>query len=58
MPRTLIDCHQPAYPTIAALRQRVRQLPHFGVMETATGHCPMVSEPRALAEHLLAMAGR
>jgi pimeloyl-ACP methyl ester carboxylesterase len=58
VPRTFIDCHQPAYPTIAAMRQRVRQLPNFGVIEMATGHCPMVSEPQALAAHLLAIAGR
>jgi pimeloyl-ACP methyl ester carboxylesterase len=58
VPRTFIDCHQPAYPTLAAMRARVRQLPGFAVIEMATGHCPMVSEPQALAEHLLAIASR
>jgi pimeloyl-ACP methyl ester carboxylesterase len=58
VPRTFIDCHQPAYPTIAAMRERVRQLPGFAVIEMATGHCPMVSEPQALVGHLLALAGR
>jgi hypothetical protein len=57
VPRTFIDCHQPAYPTIAAMRERVRQLPGFAVIEMVTGHCPMVSEPQTLVAHLLAIAG-
>jgi pimeloyl-ACP methyl ester carboxylesterase len=56
LPRTFIDCTQPAYPTIAAMRQRVRQLPGFKVVELATGHCPMVTEPDALVRLLLAAA--
>lgn len=56
LPRTFIDCHQPAYPTIAAMRERVRQMPGFQVLEMATGHCPMVSAPEALVEHLLSIA--
>ncbi|HSI56192.1 MAG TPA: alpha/beta hydrolase [Ideonella sp.] len=58
VPRTFIDCQQPAYPTIAAMRERVRQMPGFTVLEMATGHCPMVSAPEALVEHLLAIAER
>ena len=54
--RTFIDCNQPAYPTIAAMRQRVRQLPGFEVVTMATGHCPMVTEPALLVQHLLAAA--
>ena len=56
LPRSFIDCVQPAYPTIAAMRQRVRSLPGFRVLEMQTGHCPMVSEPAALVQHLLAAA--
>jgi pimeloyl-ACP methyl ester carboxylesterase len=56
LPRTFIDCHQPAYPTIAAMRERVRTLPGFEVVEMATGHCPMVSQPEGLVAHLLAAA--
>ena len=56
VPRTFIDCTEPAYPTIAATRERVRQLPGFELIEMATGHCPMVSEPQALVAHLLALA--
>ena len=56
LPRSFIDCVQPAYPTIAAMRLRVRSLPGFRVLEMQTGHCPMVSEPAALVQHLLAAA--
>jgi pimeloyl-ACP methyl ester carboxylesterase len=57
LPRTFIDCTAPAYPTIAAMRQRVRQMPGFRVLEMKTGHCPMVSAPQELVGHLLAAAG-
>jgi pimeloyl-ACP methyl ester carboxylesterase len=57
LPRTFIDCTSPAYPTIDAMRARVRQMPGFRVVEIATGHCPMVSAPQPLAAHLLAAAG-
>ena len=56
LPRTFIDCTQPAYPTIAAMRERVRRLPGFEVVEMATGHCPMVTEPEALVRLLLRAA--
>jgi pimeloyl-ACP methyl ester carboxylesterase len=56
LPRCFIDCNQPAYPTISAMRERVRQLPGFDLREIATGHCPMVTEPAALVAHLLAIA--
>lgn len=51
--RTFIDCTRPALPTIAAARARVRSEPCWKVLEMATGHDPMVSEPAALAELLL-----
>jgi len=53
LPRTFIDCTEPAYPTIAAMRTRVRQTPGFRVVEMKTGHCPMVSAPQELVRHLL-----
>jgi pimeloyl-ACP methyl ester carboxylesterase len=53
LPRTFIDCNQPALPTIAVSRQRVRQQPGWQVVEMATGHCPMVSEPALTVQHLL-----
>ena len=56
LPRTFIDCTAPAYPTIATMRSRVRAMPGFQVVEIATGHCPMVTEPAALVQHLLAAA--
>lgn len=56
LPRWFIDCTEPAYPTIDAMRQRVRQAPGFQVLEMKTGHCPMVSAPQELAAHLLAAA--
>jgi pimeloyl-ACP methyl ester carboxylesterase len=56
LPRTFIDCTQPAYPTIAAMRLRVREMPGFHVVEMKTGHCPMVTEPQALAALLLRAA--
>lgn len=55
--RTFIDCTSPAYPTIDAMRTRVRALPGFRVVEMKTGHCPMVSAPQDLVRHLLAAAG-
>ncbi len=53
VPRTFIDCTSPALPTIAAARARVRSEPGWDVLELATGHDPMVSEPQALAALLL-----
>lgn len=53
LPRLFIDCHQPAYPTIDAMRQRVRQLPGWQVVTMATGHFPMLTQPQALTQHLL-----
>jgi pimeloyl-ACP methyl ester carboxylesterase len=55
-PRTFIDCTQPAYPTIDAMRRRVREQPGWRIHTIATGHCPMVSEPRTLVRLLLEAA--
>jgi hypothetical protein len=38
------------------MRERVRRLPGFDIIEMATGHCPMVTEPQQLVAHLLALA--
>jgi len=66
VPRTFVDCTQPPLATIDVIRQRVRD-PQFwdgawrggggaSIVELATGHDPMVSEPQALARVLLACA--
>ena len=54
--RTFVDCTRPAYPTIDAMRARVRSQPGWNVVDIATGHCPMVSTPAELTAHLLAAA--
>ena len=51
--KVFIDCNQPPFPTIAAMRARVRSMDHFQVHELSTGHFPMISEPAALVELLL-----
>jgi len=57
LPRTFIDCNAPALPTIALMRERVRQQPGWQVQEIATGHDAMISAPQELLRHLLAAAG-
>ena len=63
VPRTFVDCTQPALGTIDVIRQRVRD-PRFWdgawqggggarLVELKTGHDPMVSEPQALTRVLL-----
>lgn len=56
LPRTFVDCHDPAYPTIDAMRRRVREQPGWRVREIATGHFPMVSRPAELVAILLEAA--
>jgi pimeloyl-ACP methyl ester carboxylesterase len=56
LPRTFVDCNRPAYPTIDAMRQRVRQQPGWRITEIATGHCPMVTAPQELLRVLLEVA--
>lgn len=52
-PRAFIDCVQPALPTIAASRRRVREAPGWRIVEIATGHDPMISAPDDLVKALL-----
>lgn len=62
--RTYVSCTQPALATIDASRLRAKDpafwggtwLPGSRVLELATGHDPMVSEPAALARILLECA--
>jgi pimeloyl-ACP methyl ester carboxylesterase len=55
LPRTFIDCNQPAVPGVAMSRIRVREEPGWQVIELATGHDAMVSAPQALAEVLIGL---
>jgi pimeloyl-ACP methyl ester carboxylesterase len=56
LPRTFIDCTQPALKTIDAARRRVGEQPGWQRLDIPTGHVPMVSAPEALLRHLLALA--
>jgi pimeloyl-ACP methyl ester carboxylesterase len=56
IPRTFVDCTSPAYPTINAMRERVRAQPGWRIVTIATGHCPMVTTPQTLVEVLLGSA--
>ena len=56
LPRTFIDCTDPALPTIAASRRRVREQPGWQVLEIPTGHDAMISAPQALLQELLSLA--
>ena len=67
VPRTFINCTAPRLPTIDASRQRIAD-PHFWgghwaggggarVVEMATGHDPMLSEPATFQRLLLDIAG-
>jgi pimeloyl-ACP methyl ester carboxylesterase len=52
VPRAFIDCVAPAYPTIAPIRQRVRAMPGFTVVEMQTGHYPQIQAPAAFVDVL------
>jgi pimeloyl-ACP methyl ester carboxylesterase len=54
--RSFVDCNEPALPTIAVMRQRVREQPGWHLEEIATGHDVMVSAPGELLSLLLSMA--
>ena len=56
LPRTFVDCNQPAVPGVAMSRIRVRAEPGWQVLEMATGHDAMISAPKALAAILCALA--
>jgi len=54
--RHFIDCIDPALPTIATSRERVRSDAGWQVETLATGHDPMISAPEALSTLLLKIA--
>ncbi|SFU81383.1 Pimeloyl-ACP methyl ester carboxylesterase [Polaromonas sp. YR568] len=64
VPRTFVNCTEPALATIAPSRLRVQDpkfwdgawLPNSRVVEIKTGHDPMISEPAALTKILLESA--
>ena len=66
VPRTFINCTQPALPTIDTSRARLADPTFWGgawqggggvrVVDMATGHDPMLSEPEAFHRLLLALA--
>ena len=66
VPRTFISCTQPTLPTIDVSRRRMADPAFWGgawnggggvnVVEIATGHDPMISEPEALDRVLLGFA--
>ncbi|MCZ8256583.1 MAG: alpha/beta hydrolase [Polaromonas sp.] len=64
VPRTFVNCVDPALATIAPSRLRVQDpkfwdgawLPNSQVVEIKTGHDPMISEPAALTKILLESA--
>ncbi|WP_395059596.1 alpha/beta fold hydrolase [Polaromonas sp.] len=61
IPRTFVNCTQPALGTIEPSRLRVKDakfwdgawLPNANIVEIKTGHDPMISEPAALTKILL-----
>ncbi|MDO8387438.1 MAG: alpha/beta hydrolase family protein [Polaromonas sp.] len=61
VPRTFVNCTQPALATIEPSRLRVKDakfwdgawLPNSKIVEIQTGHDPMISEPAALTQILL-----
>jgi pimeloyl-ACP methyl ester carboxylesterase len=61
VPRTFINCTQPPLATIDVIRSRVHDPKYWNgawaqgsrVLEMKTGHDPMISEPRGLADILL-----
>jgi pimeloyl-ACP methyl ester carboxylesterase len=57
LPRAFVDCTRPPLPTIDVSRRRVREQPGWQVVEMATGHDPMVSEPEEFLRVLRELAG-
>lgn len=56
LPRCFVDCNEPAYPTIDAMRVRVRQQPGWRIEVMPTGHFPMVTMPEQTVRLLLSLA--
>ena len=55
VPRTFIDCTEPALPTIATMRERVRSESDWQVLEIQTGHDAMISAPNDVCAALLSL---
>lgn len=53
LPKTFVDCTEPALATIAGSRLRVRSEPGWRVVEIATGHDAMISAHHVLTDVLL-----
>jgi len=58
LPKTFVDCTEPALATIAVSRLRVRSEPGWQVVEIATGHDAMISAHHALTDVLLQLGRR
>lgn len=56
LPRTFIDCHEPALAAIAVSRERVREQAGWQIQELATGHDAMISASGELLRLLLSIA--
>ena len=57
LPRTYVACMAPVFPTAAPHHARVRGLQGWKVVEMATGHFPMVTEPVRMVALLAEAAG-
>jgi pimeloyl-ACP methyl ester carboxylesterase len=57
LPCTYICCTDPIYGPLELARRRVKDKPGWTWREIPTGHDAMVTEPRALAEMLIEIAG-
>jgi pimeloyl-ACP methyl ester carboxylesterase len=49
LPRTYIECTNPASPRLVAMRKRVRDEPSWNLKSLSTGHDAMVSAPTEVA---------
>jgi len=56
VPKLYVDCIQPAFPGLAAVKNRYRGQPGWEFVEIRTGHDAMVSAPEELARILLRLA--
>ena len=56
LPKVYIDCSSPAYPGLAAVKDRYRGKPDWKFIDLKTGHDAMVSAPDETARLLLEFA--
>ena len=56
VPKVYVDCTDPAYAGLAALKERYRGKPGWPFVRLATGHDAMVSAPEETAQLLLEFA--